>query len=342
MPINSSQYSITLKNYWSTELPTEINPQRKRKFSAEIITYNLESKEGKIEVTCTFQDNIMSNCLIISHNDSVNTDRDYISEVDLTKTFLEKYQDYTETDSQELIKSLSNVDLTKNTTITLNNLKLAIKNQDLSNTAYGNITNLHWTRIINGCEYILLDITLQNGFLFSVVDHRELYTIGNPTINISKKNAISIAMEYVKNYSYLMPDETRIQDFIINETSIAAELQPTTRENNTLYPYWSIMLHLNQTYPGGVYALLVGVWADTGEIIFCNNQAAGGIDLLQNDTSYLSVQPFQENTENSGTTSTLKTENNTTTHTVSILITTIAFVVLTIIVTATIIRKRKK
>ncbi|MFA7398728.1 MAG: hypothetical protein WC046_09620, partial [Candidatus Bathyarchaeia archaeon] len=83
------------------------------------------------------------------------------------------------------------------------------------------------------------------------------------------------------------------------------------REDNILYPHWSVTLYLNQTYPGSVTSILLGIWADTGEVFFCHYQAYGGSGLPSdansnsqpsNDNSVYEQLPSSENNEVSSNT----------------------------------------
>jgi hypothetical protein len=88
---------------------------------------------------------------------------------------------------------------------------------------------------------------------------------------ISKEQAMAIAMNYIKNYSYEMPDGVWISDFKV--TGTGAELVPIVRESYVLYPCWQVSLYLDKTYPGNVHGLLALVWADSGEVFSCSNMA---------------------------------------------------------------------
>jgi hypothetical protein len=105
----------------------------------------------------------------------------------------------------------------------------------------------------------------------SLNDNRSLFQIGNTNIDISKQQAITAAENYVQNYNYLVNfgngTIATIKDLGINETSISADLSTTSRDARTLYPYWSVQVPLEHTYPAETYSITIDVWADSG-IIF--------------------------------------------------------------------------
>ena len=225
---------------------------------------------------------------------SIITDRSYANTADAAKSFLEKYQAYSKLDSTEMIAMLANLDPTQNTTIVSGDLKLTITHKDLTGTAFGDSINFRWVCAINGCEYLYINAAFTDGVFSGFIDHRARYSIGNTTVNISKEQAIAIAMEAIKNYSYRMSDDWVVTGFNVTEDKTVANLIPTVKEGNVLYPAWTVTLPLNGTWPGSVTELLVEIWAGSGEVHFVHHQAYGGSglpsdsnskDLLSNDNS---------------------------------------------------------
>ena len=82
-----------------------------------------------------------------------------------------------------------------------------------------------------------------------------------------------IALEAIKNYSYRMSDDWVVTGFNVTENKITANLGPSVKEGNVLYPAWSVTLPLNGTWPGSVTELLVGIWAGNGEVYLVHHQA---------------------------------------------------------------------
>jgi hypothetical protein len=217
-------------------------------------------------------------------NGSIISDRPYVSMVDAANGFLKKYQTYSGIDSTEMVKMLSNVDSAKNGTMTSGNLKLTTNHIDASNTVFSNTTDFRWVRTFNGCDYLALDVAFKNGMFYSLIDQRAVYSIGDTAVNVSKEQAISIAMKYISNYSYTMPGGVEISGFKVTEDRTVAQLVAGLRTPNVLYPYWSVILYLNQTYPGSIYGFAVDIWADSGKIWGCYNQGAGGYVQPNNST----------------------------------------------------------
>lgn len=277
LPIDCSQYNITLRNYG--KLPNSGSVEQ------ESITFMLEAKDSTMDVICTIHEGVLTSCSMYVLTGSVVTDCTYSNQVDAARGFLEKYQAYSTMDSTELINTLSNVDTTKNTTITSDSLKLSINKTDASNTVFADKIHFRWTRVYDKCEYPEFYLSFQNGLLHTMIDQRKIYTIGDNAVNISRDQAVEIALKAVESYSYRMSADWVISDFDVVEDKADAVLLPQTKEGNVLYPAWTVTLPLNGTWPGSVTDLLVTIWAGTGEVDSVYHRAHGGSAFLSDNDS---------------------------------------------------------
>ena len=154
---------------------------------------------------------------------------------------------------------------------TLGNTKMAI-------SSYNGNAQITLEFTCNGSDFTTkkISITSENHVITSMGDDYFLYNVGSTQVNISQDQAIQIAKEAVKNYSWTT-NGTQVSDFMVLDNPVSAEFVPHTRADNltTLYPYWYVTLHLDRTYPGGVDVISVGVWADTGEAT--NIEALAGL-----------------------------------------------------------------
>jgi len=270
LPIDISQYNVKFTKYSETELPTFLPGGA----ASERVTYTLESEESIIDVTCRIENDELTFCMVTPKNGSVISDRQYENLIDAANSFLDKYQTHTGQDLEAIKNTLTDADPTKNMTVKADDIKLTISNGGI----WGNReTSFDWKHVYNGCEYPGIYLGFSNGVFSTINDGGIIYMISDTTVNISQEQAINIAMNHIQNYSYTMPGGVEISDFNVTEERTEAWLVPSPREPYVLYPLWEVMLYLNQTYPGSVYALLVTVWADTGKVSSCSNQAAGGI-----------------------------------------------------------------
>ncbi|NLD66106.1 MAG: hypothetical protein GX648_05980 [Crenarchaeota archaeon] len=272
LPIDSSQYKITFNPPFSSNFS---NNDGLKIIGSELLieTYSLTAKDSSLTFICTFYEETLYQCQLGADKGSIITDQVYVNVTEAAKSYLEKYQVYSKLDSTEMISLLANVDPHQNQTILSGDLKLTVTHKDLTGTAFGNSINLRWVNIINGCEYLLIDMTFRDGVFSGFIDHRPRYTIGDTTVNISKEQATMIALEAIKNYSYRMSDDWVVTGFNVTENKITTNLGPSVKEGNVLYPAWSVTLPLNGTWPGSVTELLVGIWAGNGEVYLVHHQA---------------------------------------------------------------------
>jgi hypothetical protein len=284
LPVDSMQYSVTLRNFGVPKLP-DLGLTQSNIANQEILTYALESKDSTVDVICTIQDDVLFMCNVYVVNGSIISDRLYSNVIDSATSFLQKYQSYSVMDSTKMIDMLANVNPAKNTTVTSGDLKLTVTHQDLTGTVFGDMIGFRWVRTFNGCDYLALEVAFRDGVFAGFIDHRAIYTIGDTSVNISKEQAIKIAMEAIKTYSYRMSDDWVVTGFNVTEDKTDAVLQPQIREANVLYPVWSVTLPLNGTWPGSVRELLVVIWADSGEVDLVHHQSYGGSDLISDGNS---------------------------------------------------------
>ena len=286
LPFDITRYNITLRSYGVPKLP-DLGSTQPINGEQEVLTYSLESKDSAIDVICTIQNNAVYivNAYIVKG--TAISGSSYSNVVDAARGFLQTYQSYSALDSTKLIDILSNVDSIKNTTITSDNLKLTLTRIDATGTFFGDSVAFRWVQTFDGCDYLSLYINFRDGIFADFIDRRPVYTIGDTNVNLSKEQAIKIAMDAIKNYSYHMSDDWVVTDFNVTEDETVAVLQSQTKDSNVLYPIWSVTLPLNGTWPGSVTELLVEIWAGTGEIHLIHHQAYGGAGFIS-DTDAIS------------------------------------------------------
>jgi hypothetical protein len=206
--------------------------------------------------------------------------------------FLEKYQTYTNIDSNNLIAMLNDVDLTKNSAITRENTKLVVS----ANSFWGmSQVNLRWTYTVNGVDYTALEISVNaEGFVTYLHDDRALYKIGDTSVNISMEQAVDIAIENLKNYSYKMPDGSIMRDFKVDK-DVTLPVLCVVPVDYELRPYWDISLYLDEVCPGNVFGIKVFIWANSGEIISYGNMGSGGMYSID-DVNFSDVDSSPVNT----------------------------------------------
>jgi hypothetical protein len=275
LSVNLSKYTIELKNSDIMDGIPLGNDNRK----ITTLMYELTPLEGNgekdvITLCFTFEKDELTTYFTLPLTEVITTTQ-YANRNAAVKGFLEKYQTYTNIDSTNPIAMLDDVDLTKNLIITKETTKLVVRGTDLS-----------WTYTVNGADYTKLEIGVIGGFVGSVHDTRRLYTIGDTSINITMEQAIDIALENLKYYSYDIFDGVVVSDFKVSRNNIVATLV-TGPVDYELRPYWDLRMMLDEVYPGNVQGITAFIWANTGEVISYSNMAFGGaaVNLDDNNVS---------------------------------------------------------
>jgi len=244
------------------------------------VCYTLDSEESTLRINFRVQDCVIVSCHIYVEKGQFINDKQYTDLTDAMRSFLEKYQAFTKMDSTDMIVMLDKVDANKNLTLTSGNTKFVISNIN----KYGiKQTSFKWTYIVNNVDYTSLEVSFRDGNIYSIHDDRAIYTIGDTAINISREQAIAIAMNYLTSYSYKMPNNVTVSNFNINGELTTAELATSPIHSTELRPYWNVKLYLNQTYPGSVKGFSIYIWANSGEPFSCTKIAIGGVEQNNSD-----------------------------------------------------------
>jgi hypothetical protein len=189
----------------------------------------------------------------------------------VTLGIIQRYQKWTN-DSQvkEMIKLLENVGSQRNATETSGNLTLRI-------SVLSYYTEYRFSNTFNGVDYTGLTLTFSKiGYVY-FDDSRAYKTIGDTTIRISKVQAITIAENYVKNYSFThtFGNGTKIIVSNLNVTGVAAISLGTriynpndnaTSVNSTLSPYWHVQVNVSNMPAPGLAGVAVEVSANDGSV----------------------------------------------------------------------------
>lgn len=239
----------------------------------------LDSRSYRVDAVFSFYDGVLGSCSLYPGNGGLlylHPEQDHFN---ATLGIVERYQTWTN-DSQvhEMANLLRNVGSEKNATEVSGNLTLRLSVLHYTQYAFYNT--------FNGTDYTGLTIFRGTTDL-DFADSRVYEKIGNTSVNISKEQAINIASNYVKNYSYnaTLGNRTTITVSNLNVTGVyAARLQTAVKENSTLFPYWEVMLNVSNMPAPGLQGLEVKIWANDGTVAsvigFSTANIAPLIDML--------------------------------------------------------------
>jgi DNA-binding transcriptional ArsR family regulator len=233
----------------------------------EIVKYSLTYEGSKLDVTLRFRDTTLSSYYL-----QVIEGTPYYSQLqpnnilDSAKALLERYQTYSGASYLAVMRNLlETVNEIGTFETTSGNVKLIISIE-------ANDVKIRFEYTSDNVDFQAKSVELifdNYGFLKSLSDDWALFKVGSTEVNISKEEAINIAVEYAKNYSWTVNGEV-INNFTLVEESASADLWPHSRDEPlVLIPYWYVTIDLDRVYPDRVESLAVGVWADTGEVSIC-------------------------------------------------------------------------
>lgn len=229
----------------------------------QILRYSLTNSESKIDVVLRFRNNKLSRYQIsLLEGSPIYAQAQPYSILDAAKNLLQRFRFYEDASYlEEMSKILASVNKTENIEITEGNTKLKV-------SISGDNAEILWLYTENGVDFSpkSLSLVFENHVLKELTDGWFLFTVGSTEVNISNEEAIQIARNAVKSFTW-EADGVVVSGFSVLEEPVSAVFHPTLREEGlALVPYWEVTLYLDKAYPGGVNRIVVGVWADTGEV----------------------------------------------------------------------------
>lgn len=236
------------------------------------LKFNFSSAESKIDVLCLFKNNSLFWCTIYPVKGPPAFTTPKSSDVLTTaRDVLDSLQAFSAKDYLPTMRSmLDSVTELKSSKTTVGDLTQEI-------IVSGNVVTISWEPFANGLSHPQnkLILEFQDGYLRFFCDYLDVYKIGSAEVKISEQEAIRIAMEHARAYSWVQDGKT-ISNANVLDSPVIANISLQNRGDNTLYPFWDIWLPLDKMYPGGVTAFHVGIWADTGEVEFITPIGYGG------------------------------------------------------------------
>jgi len=272
LPILSNVLGLDLAKYATTsqECPQDLYmgvvPE-------ENVRYYLESNGSKLDMLCTFANGNLRMIHVLESEGSPHMTKSTTSALEMAKGFLSNYQSYSGNSFYGgLASMLDKVDANKDLTKISGNVKLQV------NASEGS-TTFRWTYTYNDIEAPskIVALRYKNGFLKYFIDNWNLYKIGSTTVNLSEKEAIDIALERAKTFSWKVGSDNNtfeVKNFNVTQAMIWQTIfcsslyadEARSEDLLMLYPIRHVWVSLDKFYPGNVYGIEVYVWADTKDI----------------------------------------------------------------------------
>lgn len=233
----------------------------------EILQYSLVNNASRIDLTLRFRDGHFSLLQINQLEGSPNfplvyTEPQPIDVIQACQGLIDRYTSALKDSYMDQINTLMASVNDNKSGQTLGNSKLQFSSYD----GYADFLLMYTD---NGTDFQAKSVHLsyQNNILTEFSDNWLTFKVGSAQVNISKDQAVLIAKNAAKSYSW-NANGTQVTNFQILDNPVSAQFYPKPRASDvlTLYPYWYVALYLDKTYPGGVSEIAVGVWADTGQI----------------------------------------------------------------------------
>jgi len=230
----------------------------------EILRYSLTSSDSKADVVFRFRNNELSMYQAnLLEGSLIYAQPQPYGAVDAARSLLGRLEAFEGASYfDDMSNMLAKVNGTENTVLTQNNTKLTV-------FASGDTTDVQWFYTANGVDFSQKGVYMdyENGVLKELTDGWFLLKIGSTQLTVSSDQAVELARNAVKGFSWKAEDGTVVSAFTVLDSPVSVVFHPTQREEYlTLVPYWYVTLYLDKVYPGGVNRIGVGVWADTGKV----------------------------------------------------------------------------
>jgi hypothetical protein len=230
----------------------------------ENMQYSLTSDDSKMQVFFRYRNNELSRYqLVILDGVPVYSQAQSHIVLDQSQGVLARYLQYQPSDYLANMSAMMNLVKTNgNTEIKQGNIKL---NATITNDEDAQITMMYTENNVDFSPKSVA-MTFQGRALTELVNGWYLFTIGSTNVKISSDRAVELAKNVLNGYSWTAPDGQVVSHFNILSEPSSVTFHPNTKNGVALYPQWVVIFYLDKVYPGDIYRISVGIWADTGDI----------------------------------------------------------------------------
>jgi predicted transcriptional regulator len=230
----------------------------------EVLRYSLTKSESQIDVVFRFRNRQLSRYqMYLFEGSPIYAEPQPYNILDVANNLLQRFRSF---DDASYLEEMSNMLTSVNE---IENMEIAEGNTKLKISVSGDTAEVLWLYTENGVDFSpkSLSLVFENNLLTQLNDGWFLFSIGSTEVIISSEEAIEIARNSVRDFTWTADGGVVVSDFNVLETPVSVVFHPTSREEAlALVPYWQVTLFLDKVYPGGVNRIVVGIWADTGEV----------------------------------------------------------------------------
>jgi hypothetical protein len=269
--LDLSKYNVTPTTYRVT-YPTQYGG-----VAQEEVAYILKTDTSELSATFFFRNGTFAFCLTSWRSGSpIYLQPQPTNLVDVAKGAIDRYQAFTGSSRcQPMRAMLDAVSKAENTVVTSGSMELEVTINNPRTTSFV------WR--YEGLATAWLEIVLHDGTLYELNDQWNIFTVDDE-MEVSEAEAIDIAVNRAQNFSWTV-NGVPVSNFTIIRENATTTLGLNSREPLKLNSFWRVDLPLDKVYPGGVFFISVGVWADTGAVSYIQELGGGGTPPTGEDDS---------------------------------------------------------
>ncbi|MCL2172696.1 MAG: hypothetical protein FWB84_03530 [Candidatus Bathyarchaeota archaeon] len=296
--IDTGKYDVVL----SSQRDSVISERPKNE-----LTFDLTAEQSRLQADVSFISNNFYSVRLPEPMGSTLFKQSDDSLLDMAKGFMNRYQSYTGNSIYgELGNMLNNIEVVGSFTKTEGNVQLEVLS-DVPDELY-----IMWTYVDdNGVRANPKNIGLSfyGDRLSAFYDYWQLYEIKGGTPKISSEEAVEIALNALKGFSWKAYTGENNELVTVSEFEVATVGTPSLSYLNyidfasmdyihydeydsprggdqfALYPSWYIQIGFDKVYPGSVTGANVRVWGDTGEVSTISPMSSGGVLPVENSVN---------------------------------------------------------
>jgi len=291
--IDVDKYTITQSRYSTAPTPEFVEKFR----DGEELMLTLKSQESQLGIWAVHHNNRLR-IMYLSLEDGLPSDIHYVNKLSddpliATQQALHRLQKLTGnpviSEMLKIVESTKNIDdvAGKN----FENIKCVVYRHppEFGPPVGGEpVSSVYFMYSIDGSESPnSIGIHFMNGYIQGFHDAWDLYVVGSEEVNVSREQAIAIAREKAIEAAGSVTLE------FPSDRPVIAELSLEVRDDFMLYPFWFVEIPIDYPPNLSIYGWQVGIWADTGELMYSHPVGRYGIMPDTNDLANNPLVPSQ-------------------------------------------------
>jgi predicted transcriptional regulator len=259
--LDTTKYQATLTDR-TIESKTNLGGITEETMKYSLTGTDSTGAESKLSVTFRFRNGQFSRYLLtIDEGSPVYAEPQSPFVLDAAKNVLDRLKGY------EGAPYLANMSRLMSLVSTQESMEIKEGNIKLNATVSGNDAEVLMEYTDNGVDFEQKGVSLvfNGGILTDLTDGWGLYNIGSTAVTVDSERAVSLAKSALSGYQWSSGGVV-VSSFQYNPNPALVLFRPTTKNDLTLYPQYSVTFFLDKVYAGNAYMIVVYIWADTGQL----------------------------------------------------------------------------